>query len=234
MKSLFAALCALLLATALPAADTPPKPATTVNPGYPADLTDTGIGGTAVILVVVKADGTVGDATVQSTDHPAFGLAALGAIKSWTFEPARRDGQPIERRVSIPFEFNAPVEQVLNASLHRRVYTDLPGPALTAEQYGAAPVIRRAVSAGYPVALLGSGAAADVRVKFVIGPDGSTFNPVVLDKPRKEFVILALTAIAHSAYEPPRKDGKPVYVEAAETVHFADPQAALAAPKTGG
>lgn len=223
MNRLLAFIATLLAAALLAAADTPPKVATTVNPGYPEELTDTGLNGSALVNVLVKADGTVGTVTLKSADHPAFGAAAVGAVQGWTFQPATRDGQAIDRMVAIPFKFEPPIEQVINATLHRRVYQKLPAPALTREQFGADPVVRRLTPPGYPQALAGTGAEGDVQVRFVIGPDGSTFNPTVLGQPRKEFVVPAIASIAYTAYEPPLKDGQGVYVEATATLHFADP-----------
>src|SRR5688500_7966452 len=85
-----ACFASVLIAVGVHAAQTAPKPLETPSPGYPAALTDTGTSGTATIEVVVKPDGTVGDAQLKAADHEAFGEAALVAVKKWRFEPAMR------------------------------------------------------------------------------------------------------------------------------------------------
>lgn len=223
MNKLLALACGLLLATGLVAADTPPKVTTPVSPGYPAELTDTGRSGSAIVTIVVNADGTVGESTLTSADHPAFGTAAMSVVKDWKFDPATRDGTPIAKRVAIPFKFVAPTEQVLNAALHRRVYQPITAPILTVEQYGSRPVLKRMPPQDYPQSLAGTGTAGDVRVKFVVGPEGNTFNPLLLGEPRREFVVPAIAAIAHAAFEPLVKDGQGVYVEETLVLHFSEP-----------
>jgi protein TonB len=118
------------------AAQTPPKPVETPSPGYPAALTDTGTSGTAAIDVVVRTDGSVGDAQLKSADHEAFGEAALAAVRKWRFEPATLDGAPVEKRVTVPFKFVAPVAQQLNAKFKRKVFQEIPERVLTSKEYG--------------------------------------------------------------------------------------------------
>src|SRR5688572_29230706 len=129
-----ACLAAAVFAFSLQAAQTAPKPLETPSPGYPAALTDTGTSGTATIEVVVKPDGSVGDAQLKAADHEAFGEAALGAVKKWRFEPAMVDGTPVEKRVTIPFKFAAPVTQMLNAKFKRKVFQEIPERVLTAKE----------------------------------------------------------------------------------------------------
>ena len=113
------------------AASTAPKPLETPSPSYPAALTDTGQKGSATIEIVVKADGSVADATVKSADHEAFGESARTAIEKWRFEPATTDGQPVDKRVTVPFNFVPPVTQLLNAKFKRKVFQQLPEAALS-------------------------------------------------------------------------------------------------------
>jgi TonB family protein len=60
-----------------------------------------------VLRVIVYADGTVGDARVVSGEEP-FASAALRAVASWRYEPARLNGQPIAvfREIRIPFKLS--------------------------------------------------------------------------------------------------------------------------------
>lgn len=227
MKTLLRQLSCLLglsLAGALHAASTTPKPVETPSPGYPKALTDSGMSGDAAIDLVVKADGSVSGARVKSADHEAFGEAALAAVKQWRFEPARIDGAPVDRQVTVPFKFAAPVTQVLNAKLKRRVFQEVPERVLSQKEYGKRPKPTKPLRPPYPAALKGKQLKVDVQ--FVIAPDGSTLNPEVLGTPRKEVVLPAIFAVAAAAYEPPVKDGKGVYVAVKTKLTFAPPRAA--------
>jgi TonB family protein len=199
-----------------------PKPQKTPSPQYPNELVDTGISGNAEISLVVKADGTVAEATVQKTDHAAFGNAALAVINDWRFEPASRDGNPVDLKVTIPFRFRAPIEQQVNAAFKRRVYLVLPQPALTAKEFDGKLKVKGAVKPVYPKSLVGSKVEEKVEVHFVVAPDGTTVNPSFVGQPRAEFVAPALRAVALTTYAPPRQKGKPVYVEASTILRFVE------------
>jgi protein TonB len=61
--------------------------------------------GEVVMECVVKADGTVGDKKVVKSLHPDLDQAALSAAEQWVFEPGKRDGQPVDVRVTITMAF---------------------------------------------------------------------------------------------------------------------------------
>jgi protein TonB len=96
-------------AIALPEDASPPVPAkTNETPAYPQEARNSGQTGTVVLKVVVLADGSVGDVQVMRGDEP-FVSAAIAAVKKWTYEPARHQGQPITvyRIIQIPFKLTA-------------------------------------------------------------------------------------------------------------------------------
>ena len=220
------------IALAAHAAQTAPKVLETPSPGYPAVLADTGISGTATVDVVVKTDGTVGEAKLKSSDHEAFGEAALDAIKKWRFEPATLDGSPVEKRVTVPFKFAAPITQVLNAKLNRKVFQEIPERVLTTKEYGKKLKAIKPLKAAYPPAAKGK--EANVQVKFVVAPDGTTINPEILGNPPKEFMLPTILTVAAAAYEPPVKEGKGVYVEITTKLAFEPPQRARRGGGAGG
>jgi TonB family protein len=199
-----------------------PKPVSMPSPGYPEALTDSGLSGIAEVDVVVKADGTVGSPELAMATHRAFGRAAMAAVVAWKFEPGSMDGTPIDRKVSIPFRFQAPLEQVINYGAKRKVFTALPEPALAQKDFGGKLKVKKDARPAYPRALMGSNLEEKVTVKFVIAPDGSTLNPAVVGLKHKEFEGPALQTIAQTTYEPPiTKDGKAVYVETTKVLEFA-------------
>jgi len=89
------------------AADPPRMLASNAPPVYPPEARATGRTGTVVLKVVVYADGTVGDIHVVEGEEP-FVRAAVQAVKSWRYEPARLKGQPVAvyREIRIPFKLS--------------------------------------------------------------------------------------------------------------------------------
>lgn len=80
-------------------ADNPP-------PNYPEEARRRGQQGTVVVAVAVDAAGVVVSATLQApSPHPALNREALRAVRSWRFEPARRDGQAIATTTEVVIEF---------------------------------------------------------------------------------------------------------------------------------
>lgn len=89
----------------LPAGAQPPRLlAGAAVPPYPPAARAARKTGTVVLKAIVYADGTVGDVRVVSGEEP-FVSAAMAAVKSWRYEPARLNGQPIAvyREIRIPF-----------------------------------------------------------------------------------------------------------------------------------
>ena len=73
---------------------------------YPPLARDAGEGGMAVLKVVVDPGGDVRDAVVERAEpRPEFGAAALAAVGSMRFTPARRGGARVSVLVSIPIHF---------------------------------------------------------------------------------------------------------------------------------
>jgi protein TonB len=96
-------------AIALPEDAVPPLPAkSNVVPGYPQEARANGLTGTVILKVVILADGRVADVQAMRGDEP-FVSAAVQAVKTWKYEPARYKGLPITvyRIIQIPFKLNA-------------------------------------------------------------------------------------------------------------------------------
>lgn len=96
-------------AIALPEDAAAPMPVKgNVVPAYPQEARATGKTGTVILKVVILANGRVADVQVMRGDEP-FVSAAVAAVKTWTYEPARYKGQPITvyRIIQIPFKLNA-------------------------------------------------------------------------------------------------------------------------------
>lgn len=90
-----------------PAVVTQAKPSKQVQPRYPESARSVGASGQVIINAIVGTDGKVKDLTIYySFGNPACEEAALTAAQQWEFEPATKDGEPVEQAVRIPFNFS--------------------------------------------------------------------------------------------------------------------------------
>lgn len=110
-----AACSALLGACGDEPAGPPPIPSTQVTavdtppPEYPIELACQDVGGKVVLSVTIGLDGKPSRIDV-SQPHRATALneAAQDAVRSWQFNPATRNGQPVETTIQVPMTFNPP------------------------------------------------------------------------------------------------------------------------------
>jgi len=89
----------------LPEDADPPEPSeANVMPEYPEAERTVGHESVVILKIVIEADGRVGRIIVMKGDEP-FLAAALSAVRSWHYEPAKLDGQSIAtfKIVKIPF-----------------------------------------------------------------------------------------------------------------------------------
>lgn len=83
----------------------PPVPVRTVAPDIPFEFSRTGDTGLVTVSFLVDEKGQVQDATVAKSSHRELEDPAIKAIKKWRFKPARKDGNAVAVRVSIPIKF---------------------------------------------------------------------------------------------------------------------------------
>jgi protein TonB len=76
------------------------------KPRYPDSARREGIEGEALLRFQVLATGRVGTITVaRSAGHPDLDRAAVDAVKTWLFEPARRGQEAVTVWVTLPVRF---------------------------------------------------------------------------------------------------------------------------------
>lgn len=90
--------------------DSPPRPLFGPNPVYPAKLAKAKVKGQATVAVTLTRLGVVRESTVETATDPAFGEAAVAAIRQWRFLPRMQKGQAVETEIRVPFNFEAPAE----------------------------------------------------------------------------------------------------------------------------
>ena len=87
----------------------PPRiiPSSRALPQYPDLARRAGLQGTVILLVVVEADGSIGEIEViRSPDQRwGFDLAAIDAVKEWRYEPALMNAQPVAAYIQVMVEF---------------------------------------------------------------------------------------------------------------------------------
>jgi len=88
----------------------PPQPLVGPPPQYPAALRKKQVSGEAVVAIRITRLGVVADPEVVQATDPAFGEAALVAVRQWRFLPRIQGGQPVEVKVNVPFRFEAPAD----------------------------------------------------------------------------------------------------------------------------
>ena len=84
----------------------PPQFLLRYKPPYPDAARAQRLEGTVLLLVSLDAGGRVTAAALQRTcGHGILDRAALAAVRSWRFEPARQNGTAIAAQVEIPIRF---------------------------------------------------------------------------------------------------------------------------------
>ncbi|MCF7751174.1 TonB family protein [Bacillus subtilis subsp. subtilis] len=95
--------------------DRPVTPSKMAPPSFPREAFEQGQSGKVVLRVDVDAQGAVTDVRVLSASNPGvFEESAIAAARTWTYEPALKDGKPVATAVRIPvtyaFDESAPTQ----------------------------------------------------------------------------------------------------------------------------
>ena len=86
--------------------DAVPRYADNARPDYPQLARLRGYQGVVVLLVEVLADGRAGRVEIRSSaGHDILDRAALEAVRTWKFEPGRREGRAVTMSVEVPVRF---------------------------------------------------------------------------------------------------------------------------------
>jgi TonB family protein len=75
------------------------------DPEYSEEARKAKYQGTVVLYVVVGPDGRPRDVKVSRSLGLGLDEKAIEAVKSWKFDPARKDGQPVAVQISVEVNF---------------------------------------------------------------------------------------------------------------------------------
>jgi TonB family protein len=92
-----------------PAADlSQPSATRKVDPGYPLQLMRENVAGTVILYAVIRADGSVGDVRVLRGVDDRLDRYAMDALAKWKFEPATKNGTPVDVEATFKIPFRPP------------------------------------------------------------------------------------------------------------------------------
>jgi len=86
-------------------ANVPPRYRMTVPPKYPPAALKDQVGGTVLLRVLVSETGDPLKVEVIRQVRSDLAEAAVSAVRLWTFEPALKDGVPVQASLTIPVAF---------------------------------------------------------------------------------------------------------------------------------
>ena len=86
--------------------DEAPVPTRTAAPAYPYELKREGVAGMVSVSITVDENGNVISPVVKKSTRLEFEKPALDAVAKWKFKPAKKNGQPVAVKVTIPMKFS--------------------------------------------------------------------------------------------------------------------------------
>jgi TonB family protein len=91
--------------TAKAATVTPPRPISTPNPPYTEAAKKAKTEGAVHLWVILGVDGVPKQVWVDKSLDPGLDQNAIDAVKRWRFQPARKDGQPVEVKFDVAVNY---------------------------------------------------------------------------------------------------------------------------------
>jgi len=85
-----------------------PEPFIGPPPEYPSKLFKKKIKGRATVRLRIRPTGAVIDPEIVEASDPAFGEAAVEAMRQWRFYPRIKAGRPVETTAEMPMDFEPP------------------------------------------------------------------------------------------------------------------------------
>lgn len=185
-----------------------PRAKNTFDPPYSKEAREKRLEGSVELKVVIGADGNVKDLSVTSGD-PVLGAAAVDAVRQWTFEPKRVNGQAVEAEVKVRVDFH----------LSTTGRTSCNGMGCGNAEGDASATVISQVAPIYPAKAKKKHIEGQVLLQARIGVDGKIQDLSVISG-NPELTQAAIDAVRQWRYRPTLKDGTPVEVTTKITVTF--------------
>jgi TonB family protein len=173
----------------------PPAPLSLVEAAYPSQAL---FGGEVVLDALVDSQGRIAEVKLVRGASP-FLEKAFSTVRTWSFFPARLDGQPVAARVGITFQFSQSLESSRAAMEHE--YDE---PLATSAERGALPVATSEPHFPAP-------SAADGRAILygIVGQDGQLISARSLGD-TEPFTSAAIAALHQWRFVPGKREGAAV------------------------
>jgi TonB family protein len=190
---------------------TPARPLEQAKPLYPFAMLRSGLQGEVVVQFMVNPSGRVQEAAIVRSNNPAFDQPALDAVRQWRFQPATRNGQPVESHHQVPVIFAVNHD----ASASRDLLSARPPDRKTQEKlprdfrFDTPPRFTTLLRPVYPYELQRDGVTGKATIAFQIDRRGRVVLVEVRSATRPEFGLALAAAAEASRCEPARRDGQP-------------------------
>jgi TonB family protein len=76
-----------------------------VDPAYPLQLMRENVAGTVILYAVIHADGSIGNVKILRSVDDRLDRFATDAISQWKFDPATKNGTPVEVEATFQIPF---------------------------------------------------------------------------------------------------------------------------------
>ncbi|MBW3570619.1 MAG: energy transducer TonB [Gemmatimonadetes bacterium] len=206
--------------------------AAALRDSYPANLLESGVGGTVQLAFVVRPDGLPADVRVLSTPDSAFDAPSVQAVSLLRFTPAQVQGRAVPVRVEQPITWRAEPAPTAAAAVPQlpesiRVYD--------VEEADVRPLPRNysafeaALRELYPRELREARASAEVVVRFAVDASGRPQYPHVIESTDARFEAVSLDAVRRLRFEPAQRGGERVWVWMEVPLEWGQPGSASAA-----
>jgi TonB family protein len=212
------------------AAFVPMKIIQTVDPVFPVAALNMGIvTGDARIAIQIDETGHLTDYIIAGYSHPAFGDAAVDALKQWRFEPALLHGVAVSVTEDILFSFRSGAVvidiNVLSTGdfLYHRYFRGTDSfHVCPPSELDRVPTAIKVVKPEY-VPAQARGGPAHVTVTFYIDPAGRVRLPAVTfetNAANEALSAAAVNALSQWQFEPPVSKKRPTLVMAQQDFYF--------------
>jgi TonB family protein len=194
--------------------DTPPKIRGVLVPVYPYELRRGDVSGKARVTIAINRRGRVGAVKILEADRPEFGRALVAALEGFTFDPALKDGKPVQHLVNFEQVFGSIELPDESGDDLLRLEKKHPERIVAASALDAPlkPVSQRA--AVFPVSVGADVATGEAVIEVLIDEDGHARLPRIVSATDEAFGYAAMQAAAAWWFEPPMAGGKPAVVRA--------------------